>query len=107
MPPNAATAPSMSASDVVVARDVGLDRDRFAAAAADAVDDRGHRRVIGMAIDHDFCAEGRKTLGDRPPDVSARAGDDGNLAIEPKTVRRDHEWVPAVQLSAILRALSA
>src|SRR6185312_15486418 len=50
---------------VVVTGDVGLDRNRFAAATPDAVDDGAHGGLVRVAVDHDLGAERCKALGDR------------------------------------------
>ena len=63
-----------------------------------------HGRVIGVAIDHDLCTEGRETLGNNTADLLARAGDDGNLAVEPEAAPGDHEPSPVLLCAAYGRS---
>src|ERR1700742_2894700 len=87
--------------DVIVARDILLDRDRFAASLANAFRNRLDGLDVGMAVDHHLGAERGKTLRDRAADIAARPGHQRDPAVEAKTIRCDHEaysrflWLPS------------
>ena len=75
MPPHCATVSSTRRCHVVLARDVGGDRDAAVV---------GLRRLLRAAQvgDDDARALGGEPVGDRAADALRRAGDDGDLAVE-------------------------